>query len=180
MAIPRTTARKLVSETEFNLINESFPPLVGNLSGKGLLQRMERARKARDRYHMQVERQQGKAASGSRRGAAPAANLKEVISKERLFEETLARFERRTAQVNGSDSMKADAVKLKRNEMGKKSGAAKSGAQAKSKASVKMANKAAAKSGKAPAPKAAKGKGGATKRTPRGRNRAMTASTTLH
>lgn len=99
MPIQRSTAKKLVSETEFKLINESFPPLVSELSDKALLQRMERARKAKDRYHSMVERQRTRSASGSRRGAASPTNLKEVESKERIFEETLARFERQTAKA---------------------------------------------------------------------------------
>ena len=93
--IQRSTAKKLVSESEFKLINESFPPLVGALSDKALLQRMERARKARDRYHTMVERQRSKAPAGTQRTATPA-NQKDVQSKETIFEETLARFERQT------------------------------------------------------------------------------------
>lgn len=180
MAIPRTTARKLVSDAEFRLINESFPPLVTTLSDKGLLQRMERARKALDRYHGQVERQQSKTASGTQRGATSSAGLKEAISKEKLFEEALARFERQTAKASGNAGMAAGATKPARAMMGKKASGAKGGSQATSKASVKMANKAAAKSGAKAVPKTAKGKGAATKQTPRGRNPALTATTTLH
>lgn len=178
MPIPRTTAQRLVSETEFRLINESFPPLVGTLSDKALLQRVERARKARDRYHGVVEKQQSKAASGTQ--GRPSADLKEAISKEKLFEETLARFERQTAKAGNNADWKAHSTTT-RAQLGKKSGQAKAGSQGTSKASVKMANKAAAKSGKKTAtPKAGKGKGGATKTTPRGRHGAMVANTTLH
>lgn len=181
MPIPRTTAKKLVSDAEFKLINESFPPLVGTLSDKGLLQRMERARKARDRYHGQVERQQSKEASGSQRGATQSTNLKEAISKEKLFEETLARFERQTAKVGNSAGMRIGTTATARSMTGKKSGSAKSGAQATSKASVKMAKKAAAKSGnKAVAAKPGKGTGGTRTATPRGRHGALTPSTRLH
>lgn len=178
MPIPRTTAQKLVSEVEYKLINESFPPLVSNLSDKALLQRVERARKARDRYHTAVERQRSKAESGSQRGGATSANLKEVMSKEKIFEETLARFERQTAKLNTKSGMRAGVNTPAQSVMGKKT-TSKNGAQATSKASVKMANKAAAKTGKAPV-KAGKGKGGATKRTPRGRHGAMVPATTLH
>ncbi|WP_292936107.1 hypothetical protein [Noviherbaspirillum sp.] len=99
MPIQRSTAKRLVSDTEFKLINESFPPLVGELSDKALLQRKERARKARDRYHTMLERQRSKASSTTQRGTAPSANLKEAMSKEKIFEETLARFERRSAKA---------------------------------------------------------------------------------
>jgi len=185
MPIPRTTAKKLVSETEFKLINESFPPLVSSLSDKGLLQRLERTRKARDRYHEQVERQQSKASSGTQRGATSPAGLKEAISKEKLFEETLARFERQTAKgAGGAGANMSTAPNTPntpaRSMMGKKASGAKAGSQGTSKASVKTANKAAAKSGAKPVPKAAKGKGAATKATPRGRHGARTPNTTLH
>lgn len=181
MPIPRTTAQRLLSDTEFQLINESFPPMVSTLTDKGLVQRMERARKARDKYHSQVERQQGKAAAGTQRGAAPSTDLKDVISKEKIFEETLARFERQTAKAGGGASTKAATAKPARTLTGKKSASEKAGSQGTSKASVKMANKAAAKTGtKAATPKAGKGTGGATKSTPRGRHGALTPSTTLH
>ncbi|GAB3552732.1 hypothetical protein GCM10027343_38640 [Noviherbaspirillum agri] len=194
MPIPRTTAQRLLSETEFRLINESFPPTVSTLSDKGLLQRMERVRKARDKYHSMVERQQGKSASGTQRSAAPSANLKEVISKEKIFDETLARFERQTAKAGGGTSTKAMA-KPARALTGKKSSSEKAGSQGTSKASVKMANKAAAKSGAKTGTKTAtksgtttgikaepkgKGTGGTRKATPRGRHGALTPSTTLH
>jgi len=191
MPIPRTTAKRLLSETEFRLINDSFPPQIGTLSDKGLLQRVERTRKARDRYHELVERQQNKSASGARRSTGSPADLKEVISKEKIFEETLARFERQSSKA-GSAGMKAAANTPARSMEGKKASGTKSGSQGVSKASVKTANKAAA--GKtaaskattksaakpAPAPKAGKGKGAVTKATPRGRHGAHTPDTTLH
>lgn len=179
MPIQRPTAKKLVSETEFKLINESFPPLVGTLSDKALRQRMERARKAQVRYHTMVERQRSKQPSGAQNGPTSSANLKEVMSKEKIFEETLARFERQTAKAGSSAGMKAGANTPARTVLGKKTDT-KGGAQGTSKASVKMANKAAAKTGSKAAPKAGKGKGGATKTTPRGRHGALTPSTTLH
>ncbi len=178
MTIPRTTAKKLVSETEFRLIDDSFPPQVSHLSDKGLLQRLERARKALDRYHDQVERQQGKTASGTQRGNASSASLKEAMSKERIFEETLTRYERQTAKA-GTAGMHAAADTPARSMEGKKASGAKGGSQGTSKASVKTANKAAAKSGVKPV-KAGKGKGAATKQTPRGRHGALTPNTTLH
>lgn len=241
MPIQRSTAKKLVSETEFKLINESFPPLVSELSDKALLQRMERARKAKDRYHGMVERQRTKSASGTRRSAAPT-NLKDVESKERIFEETLARFERQTAKAGSragtqaampaakapraatagkslsagtgrqasadksrmaaanATGIKGGANRPAQSAMGKKIGG-KGGSQGTSKSSVKMANKAEAKtktgtraagvkaetkSGTKADTKAGtktakgKGKGAATKSTPRGRHGAMVASTTLH
>ena len=178
MTTPRTTAKKLVSETEFNLINDSFPPQITSLSDKGLMQRLERARKARDKYHSQVERQQSKAGEGSGGGSASSASLKEAISKEKIFEETLARFERQTAKA-GDAGMKAAANTPARSVEGKKASGEKAGSQGKSKASVKMANKAAAKSGAKPVPKAGKGKGAVTNATPQGRHRGMTPNANL-
>jgi len=192
MPIPRTTAKRLLSESEFRLINDSFPPQIGTLSDKGLLQRVERTRKARDRYHELVERQQNKSASGARRSTGSPADLKEVISKEKIFEETLARFERQSSKAGGA-GMKAAAAPANtpaRSMEGKKASGTKSGSQGVSKASVKTANKAAAgktaaskattKSAAKPEPKAGKGKGAVTKATPRGRHGAHTPDTTLH
>ena len=173
MTTPRTTAKKLVSETEFRLINDSFPPQIASLSDKGLLQRLERARKARDKYHNQVERQQGKAGDGPERGAASSASL-----KEKIFEETLARFERQTAKA-GDAGMKAAANTPARSVEGKKASGEKAGSQGKSKASVKMANKAAAKGGAKPVPKSGKGKGGVTNATPQGRYQGVTPNANL-
>lgn len=181
MPIPRTTAQRLVSESEFKLINESFPPLVSTLSDKGLLHRMERARKARDKYHEQVERQQKRAESGPQRGPVPTTSLKDVISKEKLFEETLARFERQTSRAGASGGMRIDAERPARSVMGKKTASSKGGAQGTSKSSAKMANKSAAESGtKTNSPKTGKGTGGTMKTTPRGRHGARTSDTTLH
>lgn len=231
MPMRRTTARKLVSDSEFKLINESFPPLVGTLSDKALLQRMERARKARDRYHTMVEKRRGKKAAVTQRAGAAPADLKDVLSKERIFDETVARFERQTARTGtrnagpqapaaakstakpgakavtsgkagtgrsarrtatgGTKAVSAKKIAATgggvntpaQNTMGKKSGSAKSGSQGASKSNVKMANKAAAKAdaktASKTATKAAKGKGGATKNTPRGRHGAMVPATTL-
>lgn len=205
MPIQRTTAMRLVSESEFKLVNESYPPLVSALSDKALMQRMERVRKARDKYHAAVERQQGKVQTGAGRGPAQPAALKDAMSREKIFEETLARFERQSAKaapVSGNDAAAptprkarapAKAKSTTPNSVGMKRGvntaaqqvegkktASKGGAQGTSKASVKMANKAAAKAGtKAPAPKAVKGKGAATKAMPRGRHGAMVPENTL-
>lgn len=236
MPIQRTTAKRLVSDSEFKLINESFPPLIGSLSDKALVQRMDRARKARDRYHTMVERQRTKAQT-SRRSTTPRVNMKDVMSKEKLFDETLARFERRTSRSAGSAGvqaatprrtmpkssatvtasgkatarkaskqtpagkakataaakstpLKTDVKRPARAALGKSSGE-RGGAQGTSKASAKTGSKSATSKstvtrsapkgdGKTAASKSGKGKGAATKRTPRGRHGAMVANTTLH
>ncbi|WP_194726146.1 hypothetical protein [Noviherbaspirillum malthae] len=205
MPIQRPTAMRLVSESEFKLVNESYPPLVGTLSDKALMQRMERVRKARDKYHAVVERQQGKTQAGAGRGSAQPAALKDAMSRQKIFEETLARFERQSAKAApasdndaaapGSRKAKATtraksatsnsagmkrSVNIAAQQVEGKKTASKGGAQGTSKASVKTANKAAAKTGtKSPAPKAVKGKGAATKATPRGRHGAMVPANTL-
>lgn len=209
MPIQRTTAMRLVSESEFKLVNESYPPQVGALSDKALVQRMERARKALDKYHAAAERQRSKAASGAGRSSAQSADLKDAISREKVFEEALARFERQSAKAapasasaSASDGAARGAGARKpgtpvkaqsaARSAGMKAGvntaaqqvegkktASKGGAQGTSKASVKMAKKAAAKTGAKAAAPKAVKGKGGAKSTPRGRHGAMVPATTL-
>lgn len=98
MTIPRTTAKKLCTDVEYRLINDSFPPQVSELSEKALVQRIKRARTARDKYRSLSERQareaRGRAAPGNARSAQSNAN---TVTKQKIFAETLARFEKNAA-----------------------------------------------------------------------------------
>ena len=122
MAIPRTTAKKLCTDVEYRLVNESFPPHIGELSEKELVQRIKRARAARDKYRSLAERQnreaRGRAAPHSSR---PAASNQNTILKQKIFDEALARFEKRAGGAetsvakNSAKDAAAPAAKRKTN-----------------------------------------------------------------
>lgn len=105
MTIPRTTAKKLSTDVEFRLVDESFAPAIGELSAKGLAARIARARTARDKYRTLSERQnreaRGRAAPRSTR---PSASNLNTIKKQQMFDETLARYEKRAAQLGSAAS----------------------------------------------------------------------------
>lgn len=111
MTIPRTTAKKLCTDVEFTLVNESFPPHVSDLSHKALTQRVKRARTARDKYRALAERQtreaRGRTAARSTR---PAESNRNTVIKQKIFDETLARFERRAGTNDEEGARRGKAV----------------------------------------------------------------------
>jgi hypothetical protein len=119
MPLRRGTAQKILSEPEFKLVDESFTPAVSALSEKALSQRIERARKLRDKYQSMAERQQAKMDTASSKGgkagvlAAAKSQLKDTLYKHRMLSESLARFEKTSsANAKGSaDKGYATAVK---------------------------------------------------------------------
>lgn len=94
MTISRREAKPLCTAAEFALANESYPPAVGNLNEKELRQRINRARKLRDKYADLASKQareiRGKAAPT--RQKAPTGNAA-TVTKRDFFAETLDRFE---------------------------------------------------------------------------------------
>ena len=109
MTIPRTTAKKLSTDAEYRLINESFAPQVSELSEKGLVQRIRRARAARDKYRSQAERQTREARGRiAPRGKRAAAGNNNTVTKQKLFDETLARFEKQAARMGKETSQKRE------------------------------------------------------------------------
>lgn len=100
MTIPRTTARKLCTDVEYRLVNDSFPPEISGLSEKALAQRIKRARTARDKYRALAERQTREARGRiAPRSARPAKSNANTVIKQKIFDETLARFEKHAAPV---------------------------------------------------------------------------------
>lgn len=100
MTTPRSTAKKLCTNVEYRLVNESFPPLVSELSDKQLAQRIKRARVARDKYRSLAERQKREAKGQiAPRGARAAAGNKNTVIKQKIFDETLTRYERKAGPV---------------------------------------------------------------------------------
>lgn len=148
MTIPRSTAKKLCTDTEYRLVNESFSPDVGALTEKGLAQRIRRARTARDKYRSLAQRQTREARGRiSPRGARAAAGNKNTVAKQQLFDETLARYEKQAQRAS-----KTQAATRSTAAAGKKAASSvkKAGANAAKKATkaTKATKKVSAKAGK--------------------------------
>ncbi len=96
MSISRAAAKPLCTAAEFELVNESYPPIVKALDVKALRQRVTRARKLRDKYSDLAAKQtreiKGKSAPTRRR--APTGN-QATVTKQAFFAETLERYEAR-------------------------------------------------------------------------------------
>jgi len=140
MPLRRGTAQKILSESEFKLVNESFTPAVNALGEKALGQRIERSRKLCDKYQVMVERQQAKIDAGASKGAkreaqaAAKAQLKDTVYKHRMLSETLARFEKTSsggttssAKKNATAVSKTSAKKAVKSPAGKAAKSARSG-----------------------------------------------------
>ena len=131
MTIPRTTAKKLCTDVEYRLVNDSFPPEIAGLSEKALAQRIKRARAARDKYRALGERQTREARGRSApRGARPSTSNANTVTKQKIFDETLARFEKR--------AVPAEKKTVKRSAAGKPSAKPASSAPRKSRALPKI------------------------------------------
>lgn len=112
MTIPRTTAKKLCTDVEYRLVNESFPPEVSQLSEKALAQRIKRARAARDKYRALGERQTREAKGRiAPRATRPSATNANTVTKQKIFDETLARFEKHAAPAEVKPAKRRTAAK---------------------------------------------------------------------
>ncbi|MFN4281387.1 MAG: hypothetical protein ACK4NA_01965 [Alphaproteobacteria bacterium] len=99
MSTPRSTARKLATDAEYRLVEESFAPSVADLDAKALRNRIERARRLRDKYRKQAQgRSREIRGKADQRRKAPARSNVLSVAKHKLFEETLGRFEKSLAQ----------------------------------------------------------------------------------
>lgn len=157
MTIPRSTAKKLCTETEYRLVNESFAPLVSQLNEKGLAQRIQRARIARDKYRSLAQRQTREARGRlDPRGARGAAGNKNTVTKQQLFDEALARYEKQAERTGRTQvaSRQIFVAGKKKPAASEKSSVASTAskvskqAATRSSASKQAASPAAAKSGK--------------------------------
>ncbi len=108
MPVTRKTARELCTETEFRLVNASFSPEVKELSKAELKKHIQRTRNVRDKFK-DLGRRQHLEAKGSRKpsGRKPASGNQGTLKKAQLFEETLARFEKRLTAVEAQEEKAA-------------------------------------------------------------------------
>jgi hypothetical protein len=163
MAISRSSAERLCTGSELELVKASAPSHAKQLSPARLQQKIERARKLRDKYRSLARQQRGEA-RGKRnaRSTRPARGNENTQRKAQLFDETLERFQAARSAVAGSaGSVGAGAKKAGAKKVGaKKAGAKKAGAK---KAGAKKAGAKKAGAKKAGAKKAGAKKAGAKK-----------------
>jgi hypothetical protein len=145
MTLSRSSAARLCTAQELELVEASHPSRAKQLSPARLRQKVSRSRKLRDKYRDLAKRQRLEA-RGKRdpRSARPARGHENTDRKVRLFQETIERFEtalkyasKREAQATGE-----------RKPAAKKAGAKKAGAK---KAGAKKAGAKKAAVGSAPA-----------------------------
>ncbi len=100
MAQTKATARKLATQAEWTLLEQSFPPLLKDITPGRLKQKVTRARKLQDKYR-DLSRQQRGEARGKRRvkGTRPAAGNTNTVTKHEIFAEALERFEAQLAKL---------------------------------------------------------------------------------
>jgi hypothetical protein len=164
MTIPRNTAQRLCTAAEFELVEASYPASAKQLSPARLRQKVQRARKLRDKYRDLAKRQRlemrGKREASSRR---PAQGHENTDRKAELFQEVLDRFETQLSRTGDGDGQ-PDAGKAGAKKAGaKKAGAKKAGAK---KAGAKKAGARKAGAGEASAEDAGPAAGGARPAAP--------------
>jgi hypothetical protein len=160
MAISRSSAERLCTGPELELVEASYPANAKQLSPARLQQKIQRARRLRDKYRDLAKQQRGEA-RGKRqaRSTRPASGNENTVRKAQLFTEVLERLQR--VRPASSAAVKAGPEKAGAKKTGaKKTGARKTGAK-KAGAKKTGAKKAGAK--KAGAKKAGAKKAGAKK-----------------
>lgn len=110
MATTRNTAKRLCTAAEYELVESSFPPALNQLDQKTINQHIRRVRrmrdKARDQADAKAREMQGKA---DPRGRRPATANRLTVAKAKLFDETLARFEKRGEKLQAMEERKSQA-----------------------------------------------------------------------
>lgn len=108
MPVSRNAAKPLCTKDEFALAEESFAPAVNALSSKELRNRIQRARRLRDKYRGLAEKQAREILGRSKSTRSrTATNNRATVMKQRFFAETLARFEKRQEKVVAIEERKS-------------------------------------------------------------------------
>jgi hypothetical protein len=100
MSFNRNHARALLTGAELELFNLSLGDAAEELPPRTLVAKIGRTRRLRDKYRDLLRRQKLaiRERTGSKRGASGVANVR-TQQKAELFQEALARFERRLERV---------------------------------------------------------------------------------
>ena len=166
MAISLRQARQYLSSSEAELVHWSTSKRVEGLPPARLRQKLDRARKLRDKYRGLAERQRREARrKQDPRGQRPAEGNKATAMKQQLFGETAERFEK--ALEAAGTPLKQRPKKTERKaakKVSKKTGVSK---KASSKKVSKKVGTPAAAMQKPPASKKVSKKKTASKTTPR-------------
>lgn len=138
MAISMQKARTLCTKSELDLIKWSSPSMSKTLSSKQLRQKVDRARKLRDKFK-DLSRKQAGEARGKRKptGTRAAKGNDRTVEKRELFDEAIARFEQALTKAEASekkaeqakDKAKAAKAKTKKKSTAKKAAAKKTSAK---------------------------------------------------
>jgi len=131
MAVHHATARKLATQAEWTLLQNSYGRSLDALSEAQLKQKVTRARTLRDKYRALAKQQRGEARGKrkpkSTRAAQGNANTK---LKAAMFAEALGRFQERAAELKAKGAKKSGAKKSATKKAGaKKSATKKAGAK---------------------------------------------------
>lgn len=104
MTYTRNHAHRLLTATEYELFSESLADHVGDHDLAALRKLVGRTRRARDKYRDLYKRQRTSTRRKTRaRGAAPDANER-TSKKATMFDEALARLEKRLAKLEVAES----------------------------------------------------------------------------
>jgi hypothetical protein len=100
MAFNRNHARPLCTDAEYKLFSASLAEQIGELTPAQLGNKIQRARRLRDKYRDLYKRQRlaNRARTGTKKGDRAASNMR-TADKAKLFDETLARFEARAGKL---------------------------------------------------------------------------------
>jgi hypothetical protein len=165
MAISRSSAKRLTTKPEWELVEASISTNARELSTARLRQKLSRARKLRDKYRDLARRQSGEARGKRKpqrtRGAQGSDNTERKLQ---LFREVVDRFETYVARAErrGTGPGRTAARKAAAKKTGTRKSAAKKTGAKKSTAKKAGAKKSPAKAG---AKKSAAKKSGAKKAT---------------
>lgn len=101
MAFNRTQAQKLCTKTEFELFVVSLPAEIKPLTRAQVLRKLQSMRRLRDKQQDLLRRQRlaSRDKSGAKDGKSGVANAR-TAQKLALFNEALARFEKRLEQLD--------------------------------------------------------------------------------
>lgn len=138
MAISKPAARKLTTQSEWTLLEASYPSRVRELTPARLRQKITRARKLQDKYRDLARQQRGEA-RGKRRvkGTSPAEGNANTRAKQELFSDALSRFEAQLARVEAKAAKAGAAGKRKGEAKGMARATGKGNADDKAKGSAK-------------------------------------------
>lgn len=109
MAFNRRQARPLCTDTEYALFTASLADAITDLTPAQLRSKLERARRARDKYRDLVKRQRlaNRTRTGTNKGNRPETNAR-TAEKAQLFAEALARFETRASKLAAAAEREAN------------------------------------------------------------------------